>query len=53
MTEKLTRDELIDLYMLCDREADQFDYDTEVYTRFTELCAKLDKIIKEMNEVTQ
>ena len=45
MTEKLTRDELIDLWHLCDREADQFDYDKEVYARFTELAAKLDKII--------
>ena len=44
-TMEITREELEDLWYLCDREADQFDYDKEVYARFTELAAKLDKII--------
>lgn len=50
-TQQLTREELEDLWYLCDREADQFDYDKEVYVRFTELSAKLDKIIKELKEI--
>ena len=44
-TMEITREELEDLWYLCDREADQFDYDKEVYVRFTELAKKLDALI--------
>ena len=46
MSMELTLDELADLYMLCEREADQFDYDKEVHVRFTELAEKLSAIIR-------
>ncbi len=45
MSIELTTDELVDLYMLCDREADMFDYDAAVSTRFTELAEKLSKMV--------
>ena len=48
MTEmKLTREELFDLADLCDREADAFDYDEEVYDKFNALRDKLVAIIKQ------
>ena len=52
MTIELTLKDLDDLSMLCHREADTFDYDEEVRTRFTELNEKLlamygDKLKKE------
>jgi hypothetical protein len=46
MSMELTLDELADLYMLCEREADQFDYDEGVHVRFTELAEKLSAIIR-------
>jgi len=44
---ELTLDELADLHMLCEREADQFDYDEEVHVRFTELAEKLKFMLKQ------
>lgn len=44
---KLTLDELSDLADLCDRETDAFDYDEDVYERFSALRDKLIEMINE------
>ena len=44
---QLTLDELSDLADLCDRETDAFDYDEDVYERFSALRDKLIRMIKD------
>lgn len=45
--EKLTPEDLWDLVDLAESTADRYDYDAEVFERFTALADKLRRIVQE------